>query len=327
MNRIFFLLITLCSSYIGLRAQDNETPFMTKSFSKEQISSVTLNTSGGSLRVFGVDDGQARVEVFVQSGNGKKNLSKEDIQKKLDNDYDLTIEVKGGELKASAKPKSRIRNWNDALSISFRAYVPKNAHASMNTSGGSIAVEALTANVEANTSGGSIRLSNIQGNVNMTTSGGSIKADNSNGKISLVTSGGSINLASLKGTINAVTSGGSIKADKVQGELISSTSGGSIQVDNMEGSVDLATSAGSARVNMLAVEKYVKIGVSAGSVSLSLPMDKGLDLDLNARNVKTPTLTNFTGKKEKNLVKGQINGGGIPITVDVSVGSLTLSGN
>lgn len=327
MKRIY-LLIVLCSSCIMAFAQNETTPYLTKSLSNANISSVNLQTSGGSLSVVGVSNAEAKVEVYVHANNGKNNLSKEEIEQRLKTSYDLQIDVSNGQLIASAKPKKGFKNWKNSLSISFKAYVPKNASTKLNTSGGSLSLSDLSGTAEGTTSGGSIRLSNINNNINMRTSGGSISAQNSSGNIDLNTSGGSINLSGLKGTINAITSGGSIKAEGVSGELIAKTSGGSINVARMEGSVDLATSAGSTSVDMLSVDKYVKIDVSAGQVSLHLPKNKGMNLDLEASKVTlSSSLGNFSGSQEKEKVMGKVNGGGVPVEVAVSSGNLRVETN
>lgn len=326
MKRIYFLVV-MCSSYIVALAQNQNIPYLTKSLSAANIHSVDMQTSGGSLSVEGVNSADAKLEVYVHGNNGNKNLSKEEIDRRIKEDYDLDITTNGGQLVVVAKQKKGFNDWKKSLSISFKAYVPKNASTSLKTSGGSLSLSGLTGVAEGNTSGGSIRLSNMNNSVNMKTSGGSISAENSSGNINLTTSGGSINLSDLKGAINAVTSGGSIKADGVNGELLAKTSGGSIRVDRMEGSVDLATSAGSTSVNMLSVDKYVKIAVSAGQVNLHLPKNKGMDLDLRASKVNLPSVSNFSGSQEKEKVTGKLNGGGVPVEVAVSSGSLNVETN
>jgi len=326
MKRIYFLVV-MCSSYIVALAQNQNIPYLTKSLSAANIRSVDMQTSGGSLSVEGVNSADAKLEVYVHGNNGNKNLSKEEIDRRIKEDYDLNITTNGGQLIVVAKQKKGFNDWKKSLSISFKAYVPKNASTSLKTSGGSLSLSGLTGVAEGNTSGGSIRLSNMNNSVNMKTSGGSISAENSSGNINLTTSGGSINLSDLKGAINAVTSGGSIKADGVNGELLAKTSGGSIRVDRMEGSVDLATSAGSTSVNMLSVDKYVKIAVSAGQVNLHLPKNKGMDLDLRASKVNLPSVSNFSGSQEKEKVTGKLNGGGVPVEVAVSSGNLNIETN
>lgn len=322
---LFF--IAIYSSYFLASAQDNASPYLTKSLHSENIRSVNLQTSGGSLTVEGVNEAEARLEVFVQGNNGNNRLSKEEIDQRLKDNYDLQISANNGQLVAIAKPKSGFQDWKKSVSISFKAYVPQAASAKLKTSGGSLSLKGINGLIEGETSGGSIKVARVKNNVNLKTSGGSINADEVTGDLILHTSGGSIRLSNLKGKIDARTSGGSIGANDIRGELLAKTSGGSIRVDRMAGNADLATSAGSTSVNMIDLDKYLKIDVSAGSVNLQLPMNKGMDLNLSAGKVNLPTLSNFSGTKQKDKVIGKLNGGGANVDVHVSVGSLNVEAN
>jgi len=326
MNKIPLFFIALTSSYFTAIAQDSSTPYLSKPLNNANIRSVDLQTAGGSLTVIGVNESEARLEVFVRGNNGKE-LSKAEIDERLKAHYDLQISSNNGKLIATAKTKGSIRDWKKSLSISFKAYVSQAAAAQLKTSGGSLSIDGINGNVGGVTSGGSIKIANVNSAVNLKTSGGSIKAENVTGNLLLITSGGSIQLTRLKGNIDVKTSGGSIKAEEVTGELIAKTSGGSIKVDRMSGSADLGTSAGSTSVNMLSIDKYLKVNVSAGSVDLQLPLEKGMDLDLHARKVNIPSLNNFSGSLDKDKVVGKLNGGGAAVNVDVSVGSLTVHSN
>ncbi|GAA4803415.1 hypothetical protein GCM10023231_35530 [Olivibacter ginsenosidimutans] len=328
MNKVFlFFFIVVAGSYLTTSAQDKNTPYLNKPLNQSNIRAVDLQTSGGSLTVIGANESEARLEVYVRGNNGQE-LSKAEIEARLNANYDLQISSDQGKLIAIAKNKGNIRDWKKSLSISFKAYVPQAASAQLKTSGGSLSIDGINGMVEGKTSGGSIKIANVHNNqVNLRTSGGSIQAENVAGNLSLITSGGSIQLANLKGNIEAKTSGGSIKATDVTGELIAKTSGGSIKVDRMSGSADLGTSAGSTSVNMLQIDKYLTIDVSAGSVDLQLPLQKGLDLNLQARKVNIPSLSNFSGALDKDSVVGKLNGGGAAVNVAVSVGSLTIHSN
>ena len=69
--------------------------------------------------------------------------------------------------------------------------------------------------------------------------------------------------------------------------------------------------------------KYVKISNSAGNIALTLPRNKGLDLDLSGEIANT-TFDNFNGKVGDREVKGKLNGGGVPVTVDANSGRVRL---
>lgn len=316
---------------------------MTKSLSNESVKSTEVQTSGGSIYVTGVNSvGETRVEVYITSNNGRNEISKEEIEKRLQ-DYDLTVAVSNNKLTAIAKPKQRNMDWKKGLSISFKVFVLKNISTDLSTSGGSISIANLTGDqkfttsggslhvdnvggrVDGRTSGGSIHLDNSRDDIDLTTSGGSITARNSEGNIRLNTSGGSLDIKDLKGDIKATTSGGSVNGRNISGELITHTSGGGIHLYEMSCSLEASNSGGGIDIEMKELGKYVRISNSGGSVDLRLPKNKGVDLDLSGGRIKTDQLGNFDGKIEDDSLQGKLNGGGVPVRVRSSSGRISLA--
>lgn len=337
-----FLLTFITALGFSVIAQD-KTPYMTKSLSSESVKSTEVQTSGGSISVTGVNSAaETKVEVYINGNNGKNEISKEEIQKRLEQ-YDLTVAVSNNRLTAIAKPKERNMDWKKGLSISFKIFVLKNTSTDLSTSGGSISLTNLTGdqkfttsggslhidnvggNVDGRTSGGSIDLKNSRDDIDLTTSGGSIKASNCDGKLRLTTSGGSLNLNDLKGDIKASTSGGSVNGKNISGELVTHTSGGSIHLYELACSVEATTSGGGIDVEIKELGKYVKLSNSGGGIDLLLPKGKGVDLDLSGNRIKTDQLGNFDGKIEDDSLQGKLNGGGVSVKVRSSSGRISLA--
>lgn len=344
MKKYLFLLLFAASNVLILHAQTNQEPFMTRSLSNESIRNVEVQTSGGSIAVSGVSAGEARIEVYVKPNNGDSDaLSKEEIQKRLNEDYSMNISVSNNKVIATAKPKEKNMNWKKALNISFKVFVPQNVSTNLATSGGSISLKNLSGSQDFSTSGGSLNVQNLSGKIKGRTSGGSIhvadskddidlgtssgsiEANNCNGNIRLSTSGGSLKLSSLKGDIKASTSGGSINGNSIDGELIAHTSGGSINLRDLSCSVETSTSGGHINVAIKEFGKYAKISNSGGNIDLQLPSDKGLNLNLSARKINSASLNNFNGNTEKDRINGKLNGGGIPVDVLAGSGTISLS--
>ena len=316
---------------------------MTKSLSNESVISTEVQTSGGSISVTGVNSAaETKVEVYINGNNGKNEISKEEIQKRLEQ-YDLTVSVSNNKLTAIAKPKERNMDWKKGLSISFKSYVLTNISTDLATSGGSISLTNLNGDQKFTTSGGSLHIDNVGGkmdgrtsggsidlknsrdDIDLTTSGGSIKANNCNGKLRLTTSGGSLNLEGLKGDIKATTSGGSVNGKNIGGELVTHTSGGSIHLYELACSVEASTSGGGIDVEIKELGKYVKLSNSGGGIDLQLPKGKGVDLDLSGNRIKTDQLGNFDGKIEDDSLQGKLNGGGVSVKVRSSSGRISLA--
>ncbi len=339
----YLILLAMAAFSLVSKAQTDKEPYLTKSLGSESLSSAKVKTTGGSITVMGGNASEAKLEMYVTTNNGMNTLSKDEIKKRLDENYTIDISVNNNQLVATAKPKNSFSmNWKRSLNISFKLWVPVNVTTDLGTSGGSIQLSNLNGSHTFETSGGSISVDNVKGkmkgrgsggsihiahssnDIDLATSGGSIHAKNCMGKIKLKTSGGSLQLENLDGNIEAETSGGSIDADNIKGELITSTSGGSIELDNLACTLEAETSGGSIDAEINELGKYVKLRNSGGGITLQLPANKGLDLDLNADKIHVD-LKNFSGSKDENSVEGKLNGGGILIDVEASSGKINLT--
>jgi hypothetical protein len=331
------LALLLCTA---VNAQDHE-PYFTRSLSKNTIDEVYARTSGGSITVSGVPSDEARIEVYVRSNRGQDVLSKDEIKRRLEEDYDLNVSVSGSKLSALAKSKQSNLNWKRNLNISFKVYVPRNVSTDLKTSGGGITltnllgthnfstsggglhIENLGGKIYGRTSGGGIRVSDSQDDINLSTSGGGIEADNCSGNLVLSTSGGSIKLNGLRGTIEARTSGGPVNGSNIKGELTAHTSGGGVSLSDLACSVDASTNGGNMDIEIDEFGSYVTASNSGGNIHLSMPGEKGIDLKLRGERIKIDGLRNFRGEQDEHRVNGSMNGGGIPIDVHTS-GGVTL---
>jgi DUF4097 and DUF4098 domain-containing protein YvlB len=283
------------------------------------------------------------VEVYITSNNGLTSPSKEEIQKRLSEMYDLDVSVTNNKLVATAKPKERITNWKKALNISFKLYVPKSTANDLSTSGGNIKLSNLSGSQDFSTSGGNLDIDNVSGkikgrtsggnidlanskeDIDIETSGGNIDAINCEGNIRLSTSGGNLDFKDLKGTIRGTTSGGNVDGKNISGELFTETSGGNVDLKDLLCSVEASTSGGKIFVDVKQFGKYVTLHNSGGNVELSLPRGKGIDLNLEGDKVKTGRLENFSGKIEEDEIEGKLNGGGVPVTVKAGSGRVSLA--
>ncbi|HEV7382140.1 MAG TPA: hypothetical protein VGN64_20230 [Dyadobacter sp.] len=340
---LLFTMLTLVA-FISIAQSSEDQPYVSKSFNNKSLSALVVETSGGSINVKGEQKNGFLVEMFVRPNNwnGKSQLTKEEIEDRLE-DYDILIGTEGNKVVATAKRKNGTK-WDNqkSISISFKIAAPRNISTNLKTSGGSIRIASLTGdqtfttsggslkvddlegNITGKTSGGSIEVSNCRKMIELTTSGGSIRANDLNGKVNLTTSGGSISLLKLEGEIAAHTSGGSVKGDDIKGSLNTGTSGGSVRLANVSGSLKASTSAGSVEVSMAKLGQYLDLSSSAGSIRVSMPLEAGLDLSLKGNKVSIP-LKNFDGHVEKNKVNGKLNGGGIPVTLSASSGSVYVN--
>ncbi len=341
---VFLLLLGCYGLFLNAQIKEKQVPYLIKSLTHEAIKNVEVETSGGNISVMGGNASEARIEVYVNQNNNKSGntVSKEEIQKRLDEDYILIVSVLNNKAIATAKPKERSLDWERSLNISFKVYVTSNVSTELKTSGGNISLKNLSGNQNFQTSGGNLSVDSISGKVNgitfggnihvsnskdeieMKTSGGSINAQSCAGNLNLSTSGGSLNLVALKGKINANTNGGSIKGRDIEGELSTNTFGGSIQLSDLSCSLETLTGGGHTEVSIKKLGDYVRITSGGGDIDLQLPINKGVDLKLLGR-IKTSNLNNFSGDKDDDELAGKVSGGGIPVTVTAASGRINLS--
>jgi hypothetical protein len=317
-----------------MMAQLSKTePYMTKSLSSEQIKSVLASTTGGNISITGVDKSEAKIEVYLAPNGSTKDITKEELEKRLNDKYTLSITVTNNKLIAKAEQKEKITDWKKAVNVSFKIYVPGNISTDLSTSGGNINLVNLSGDLDFSTSGGNLNLAKVSGkidgktsggniyvenakdNIELTTSGGNIYAKNCDGTLRFTTSGGNLTLSDLKGDIKASTSGGNVTGNDVVGKLSTHTSGGSLTLNGMSCNLDASTSGGNIHVEMKELQEYVTIGNDAGHVDVIVPSGKGLDLKLRGDKIKTDKMDNFSGKVEEDEVTGKLNGGGTAVTI------------
>lgn len=341
MKKLFALFVLSLFLVNFSFAQDKETPYFVKTYKSSEMKNLHVRTSGGGISVTGMAGDEARVEVYVKGNNGGNNLSKDEIENRL-KDYELSVKKDGETINCIAKRKNE-NDWKNGLSISFKIYSPEKISTDLVTSGGGISLKNLTGNLTFTTSGGGLKLQNLGGNVrgrtsgggitlngcrdmiDVSTSGGGITADNCKGDVRLSTSGGGLVLKNLDGTIKATTSGGGVKAKNIKGDFVTSTSGGSIHLEDMMASIKASTSGGGIDADIKTLGKYLSLSTSAGSIHVTMPLDKGMDLDLDGNRVKMPEIKNFSGKIEKDRVRGSVNGGGIAVSMDANSGGIYIN--
>lgn len=303
---VFLIVAAGAMGAASFEVSDDNKPFTTKTFTINGPGNLEVRTSGGSIKVAGGTGNTAKVEMYVNKRGRSITPDHEDAKDIMDN-YQIRIEQSGSTIYAIAERESSISGWfgGDNASVSFVVYVPREMSCRLNTSGGSIDLTEVKGQQEVKTSGGSLRLESVRGNTEARTSGGSIK------------------IARYSGMLNAHTSGGSIDLSDAEGELRVNTSGGSIDISNVRGSVEASTSGGGIRADVTTLDKYLRLRTSGGSITATIPTGLGLDLDLRGSRVNS-RLVNFNGEAEKDRIRGSMNGGGIPVEMHTSGGSVNL---
>jgi hypothetical protein len=303
----YLLAAGLLAVSVTLAAQNSdEKPYLSKSFPAAGFKNLKVETSGGYINVTGQNGSEARIEMYVRGNNGRDDLSGDEIKERLEKYYEVNINKDATTLTATAKRIDRNSDWKNGLSISFKVYVP-----------GSITSDLRT-------SGGNVTLANLNGQQKAVTSGGNIDVNNTKGNVNVRTSGGNIDIETFNGTMDAATSGGNIEAEEARGGLRLKTSGGNIELASVSGDLDASTSGGNIDADITDLGERISLSTSGGSIKANMPMDKGMDLDLRGSKVKV-AMNNFNGVVEDDRVQGKLNGGGIPVHMSTSAGTVQIN--
>ena len=299
---------------------------LTKTFTLNGPGELEVKTSGGFIHVEGQNGNKVTVTMIVKKRGRELDAESAAWDDALE-DYEITIEKRGNTVVAMTERKNKSGwNWKNSASISFEITAPHQVKSNLKTSGGGINLSNVEGYQYLKTSGGRLEMSNIQGDIDGTTSGGGITAENLDGNLNLKTSGGKISITDATGKIDATTSGGGITLHNTVGDVDVSTSGGGIRIDGEASAIRATTSGGGIHANVKGVSESLYLKTSGGSIHATLDGSKGMDLDLKGNNVKVQ-LKNFSGTSKKNHVDGTMNGGGMPVYMHTSGGSVTCEFN
>ena len=318
---LIVLLVAMlsCDGY----SQDGKTPAITKTFELNQPGTLNSKSSGGGITVLSHNESNVEVQVFVRKNGQVLSPSDPKVDDVLEI-FDLEIEQNGSVITAIAERRTNFNRFRN-MGIYFTIKVPREMSCNVSSSGGGLRISGVEGTHDFSSSGGSVILENTAGTTRAKSSGGKVKAMNHMGDMHLTSSGGGVTLDEAQGSIYAHSSGGGVHLTNVHGEVEAGSSGGGISVSGACAYVKARSSGGSVRVNISNLSKGLHLQSSGGGVDAIIQNgdELGLDLDLSSSSVKIE-LRNFSGRSEKDRVKGSMNDGGIPVYMRSSGGSVKV---
>ena len=280
--------------------------------------SFTLETYVGSVSVVG--DSPSGVAVTVTS-------SRDD----LDSRMDISFDEQPGSARVTARRKGSVsgwfRSWSSYGNVRFTVHVPNQTDVSVATSGGGVQLSRLDGAARLRTSGGSVRAEDVAGDVHARTSGGSIRVTRVRGTVDAGTSGGGIEIGTIAGHVRAGTSGGGITIEATSGDVSAETSGGGIRVRGAGGRVEAHTSGGPVDVNFAPGNaRGGELSTSGGGVTAAVDPAAKLSIDASASGGGVTTdLALTTRSFSRTSIRGDLNGGGLPLRLRTSGGGIRIS--
>jgi len=314
------ILFSVLLFLVGTLSQAQENKF---SFEEQyDISSnakLELSTSDGDIKVLPGEEGTIKVFYSVRNKGRILDITKKELEEHViiditHNDQLLNISVKN----------RKSYNWTNMYDVSLEVYTPIQTSCNLKSSDGDIILSSLTGDQRCKTSDGDIRVKKINGTVNLKTSDGDINLYVVNGDVEMVTSDGDVYAENFEGTARITTSDGDVTIKDASGAITASTSDGDIVVRNCSGSLIASTSDGDIDANFIKINGKLSMVTSDGNIDVSIPSGTGVDLKLKGEYLRTPKM-DFSGKTGKHHIEGKLNGGGAPLVLITSDGSIVLS--
>jgi hypothetical protein len=295
------IAVTILALGIGVVAPAAHAEDVTKSFTVSGRPHVRVDTNDGSVRVTSGDSNQVEFHVTYRGYVLNKDLS---VDTRQDGDRVEVVARIRGHFGFSWGGRGR------ELRIEVR--MPK------------------AGDLEVSTGDGAVEAYSVDGNVNVHTGDGSVKANGLSGAIVLQTGDGSITVDSLKGDIRLHTGDGSIEARGLDGKVNADTGDGHVKLEGRFDSLNIKTGDGSveARVdNGSKMSTSWNIRTGDGSVDMSLPGDLQANIDASTGDghISLGMPVTVEGSFSNSQIHGKMNGGGQPLVIHTSDGSIRLN--
>jgi len=293
-----------------------------ETFQVQKGGTLFLKSDRGSVDIRAHATDEVKVEVLLETDTHNRERAKEWLDQ-----FKITFDQRGNDVDILGEWPDKWFRRDDRVKVHFDILVPDRYNLDVETSGGSIWVSDLEGEVKLQTSGGSLSTGRIGGPVLARTSGGSISIDGAKGETVAHTSGGGVTLGEIDGPVDAKTSGGSITVEGVNGDLQARTSGGSLRLQNVSGNLLAKTSGGSITARLLKqINAPADLETSGGSIRLEVPPDFKADIDASTSGGRVHVDLPITvkGTIDKSDLRGQLNGGGVLITLRTSGGNIEI---
>ncbi|MFD2203730.1 hypothetical protein [Shivajiella indica] len=309
MKQLLFLFLILgpISCYAWQSNQDK--PILSQEFSGQTIETLDFQTKGLSVQLNSWEEDRIYVEVLALRDNKPVSWDDPQLEKKLEA-YQFNVQEVGNRLiiQVDYEKKSRLKSGKDNILLLFKVMSPPSKNSFFNTDGGSITLAGMDGKQQLKSHGGSIRAIDCKGEMSAESSGGSIFVDKFKGEVDLNSGGGSLRVDSFSGSIKANSSGGNMSLTDISGKAIALSEGGSIKASF--------------------VKPLEEISMTSKGAGIDLILPKELPMTVNfSGSIVVSKHLNFEGETKKTLVKGTINGGGIPVSAITSGANVRVDYN
>ncbi len=265
-----------------------------------------------------------RANVRVDTNDGSVTVSTGDTK-----EVQFRVEYQGYELNKNLRVDSR----QDGDRVELIARVTGHWGFNWGGNGKRLHIEVMmprTGDLQVSTGDGAVEASALDGNIVISTGDGSVKASGLSGTVDLHTGDGSINVDSLKGDIKLRTGDGSVEARGLDGRVNADSGDGHIKLEGRFDSLNIRTGDGSVEAranNGSKMGAAWNIHTGDGSVDMTLPGDLQANIDASTGDghISLGMPVTVEGSFSNSQIHGKMNGGGQPLVIHTSDGSIRLN--
>jgi hypothetical protein len=143
----------------------------------------------------------------------------------------------------------------------------------------------------------------------------------------LVSTNGRVQIGAIEGRADLHTTNGAVHAEGTQGVLKAHTTNGAISLVQVAGGCNAVTTNGNITAELLSLgSQGCELHTTNGAIHISLPENVRADLEASTTNgnVTSALPLSVQGKISKQGMEGKINGGGPPLKLRTTNGSITI---
>ena len=298
MYRFAFLTLILWSS-AAMALSDR----IEQTYAAADNGQLIVDVKDGHVDIEATDANEVAIEVIREAKGISSGQERELLER-----HRVEISQEGNTVRIKARMEGN--NWNlgvQRFSAHYRIRVPRDFDIDTQTSDGNIDQRGVEGRLKLRTSDGDVKLAGLRGDTDAQTSDGNIEFIDGYGETTLKTSDGNIRIAGFKGAASTRTSDGNITVVDHEGQLDARTSDGSIDITFASQPADGGL-----------------ISTSDGNITLRLQEGTAVDLDCRVTDGHIDSDFAILGQIKRNVLRGQVNGGGPALKLRTSDGNINL---
>jgi DUF4097 and DUF4098 domain-containing protein YvlB len=262
-----------------------------------------VQTGSGDIEVrigeAGTVQVQARIRAWALNGSDA-------MERVREVEADPPVEQSGNTIRLGLRRDGRW-DWNQ-VSISYLVTVPSDTRLRTRTGSGDQLLPGVQGDVDASSGSGELRIGNV---------GGSVRATAGSGDITVAGSVGGVEARTGSGDV--VVSGAGA------GRTGIGTGSGDVRVTGVRGPLSLHTASGSIEVEGTPTAPW-NVAASSGDITVVMNGSPAFDLVASSSSgrIESDAPVTVSGRLSRRALRGQVRGGGPPVAISTSSGSIQI---